>query len=600
MYAGQLIAGRYRLVAEGRSGGHGVVWHATDEVLDCAVALKHARAGSAPISEREARKLAKARHPNVVQVLDFVRTDGQTWLVMEYLPERTLADAGRLSEEQVARLGAALADGLAAVHDADILHCDITPANVLLTKAGTAKLSDFGIARDVHLDATLDSGPLVQGTPGYLAPEIAEGGAPTPESDVFALGATLFAALEGSTPFGPRDENPLVLLRNTTAKNIAAPHRSPILRPALSALLRADPARRPTAAQARTLLRDTADRAQEISRTLERRTQRYRIARRTALAVLGGAVVAMLAAADRPTTAQTAAAVAPGLRIGDTHTADPCGLEDAANLSRFGSARIDPDQGNFDRCDIMIGPEDDPTDVKLVFGDPTADDPTGPIERHGELRIMGPPGNSDDCDRTILLPDRYQISIDTVHTGGGAQLCEISQAAATDVVNRLSHSGIPRRKAPIAEDSLINQDTCGLPDAEALARFPGIDANRPIPGFGNWQCRWLSTTGSGTLLVIFDRNTPLTAADGTPTRESGHTVYTESDGFGAGTCAAKIVHRDYTTQFSTTAEELALVVILGPLPPDLRCRKATEIAGSVAQHLPAVSGTEAGGVPPPR
>jgi serine/threonine protein kinase len=205
-----VIAGRYDIGREIGRGGMGAVWLARDTVLGRDVALK--RIGLLPgattpdleRAEREARLAARLNHPHVVAVFDLVDDEGDTWLVMEYVEGITLsaliARDGALSPDQAAPLVRQAADALAAAHAAGIVHRDVKPSNMLVTPAGEVKLSDFGIAR-AEADASLTRTGLVTGSPAYLAPEVASGSTATEASDVWSLGATLFHALAGRTPY---------------------------------------------------------------------------------------------------------------------------------------------------------------------------------------------------------------------------------------------------------------------------------------------------------------------------------------------------------------------------------------------------------------
>ncbi|HZE37255.1 MAG TPA: serine/threonine-protein kinase, partial [Stackebrandtia sp.] len=227
------MAGRYRIDRQLGSGGNGVVWRATDQRLHRQVALKQALSNdSVGVGERvarlkrEAEILARLNHPYVVTLFDVVCSDNVWWLVMEYATGHSLAEQGRLSVEQAAAVGVQLANALEALHAKGILHRDIKPANVLISDDGRAKLGDFGISRDVRGAATLTATDgLFAGTPGYLAPEVAQGDEPSEASDVFSLGATLFAAVEGESPFGATD-NQLATLRRTAEGEVAAPERA--------------------------------------------------------------------------------------------------------------------------------------------------------------------------------------------------------------------------------------------------------------------------------------------------------------------------------------------------------------------------------------
>jgi serine/threonine protein kinase len=254
----RLVAGRYRLGQRIGSGAMGVVWQALDERLHRTVAVKQllpqpglsaAQAEEGRLrSMREGRIAARLQHPNAITVYDVVDDDGQPWLVMEYLPSRSLAavldEQMTLPPQEAARIGAEVATGLVAAHAAGIVHRDIKPANVLLGDDGSVKITDFGISRAVG-DVTVTATGMLAGTPAYLAPEVAKGMEPTPASDVFSLGSTLYICVEGHSPFG-LSENTLALLHAVAAGKIMPPRQAGPLTALLMRLLRTDPDERPT------------------------------------------------------------------------------------------------------------------------------------------------------------------------------------------------------------------------------------------------------------------------------------------------------------------------------------------------------------------
>ncbi|MGM1065229.1 serine/threonine-protein kinase, partial [Saccharothrix sp. Mg75] len=263
MDEGRLVAGRYRLRTRLGAGAMGVVWQAFDERLGRVVALKRLvvpegvpTADAVARAAREGRIAARVQHPNAVTVHDVVEDDGRPVLVMEYVPARTLADVGVLPPDAVARIGAQVASALAAAHAAGVVHRDVKPANVLITADGTAKIGDFGIARAVGDVAVTRTG-LLAGTPAYLSPEVARGAEPGPASDVFALGATLYAAVEGRPPFGDGD-NAIALLHTVAAGRFDPPRNAGPLTGVLLEALRTDPATRPDMARLAELLRSPA------------------------------------------------------------------------------------------------------------------------------------------------------------------------------------------------------------------------------------------------------------------------------------------------------------------------------------------------------
>ncbi|MFI9388727.1 protein kinase [Kutzneria sp. NPDC052558] len=247
---GRVVAGRYRLGRRIGSGAMGVVWQAHDELLYRTVAVKQLllQPGQSEAESEEARRramregriAARLQHPNAVAVFDVVdEGDGMPWLVMEYVPSVSLSqlleEQGTLAPQEAARIGMHVASALAAAHAAGIVHRDVKPGNVLLGEDGTVKITDFGISR-AQGDSTVTATGMLAGTPAYLAPEIAKGHDPTPSSDVFSLGATLYAAVEGIPPFGLSD-NPLALLHKVASGQIDPPRQAgPLTQPLLSLL----------------------------------------------------------------------------------------------------------------------------------------------------------------------------------------------------------------------------------------------------------------------------------------------------------------------------------------------------------------------------
>lgn len=272
---GRLLAGRYRVVAQLGRGGMGVVWRAVDEVLGREVAVKELRtyndadgpelAGLRLRMQREARAAARVRHPGVVAVHDVTEVDGRPLIVMELVDGPSLDDVlrerGTLDPREVAGIGAKVMDALAAAHRAGVLHRDVKPGNILLDQSGRVVLTDFGIATmedpgDGSATHLTRSGELV-GSLDYLAPERAQGADPGPASDIWALGATLYAAVEGSSPF--RRTSTFSTLTAIVTEPLPEPALAGVLGPVLQRLLDKRPEGRPEAEEARELLQAVAD-----------------------------------------------------------------------------------------------------------------------------------------------------------------------------------------------------------------------------------------------------------------------------------------------------------------------------------------------------
>ncbi|MFD9482552.1 serine/threonine-protein kinase [Streptomyces sp. NPDC059991] len=266
--AQRLLAGRYLLVEQLGHGGMGTVWRAQDQVLSREVAVKELTVSGLPREElavlharmeQEARAAARVKHPGVVTVFDVLEEDGRPWIVMELIDGQSLADViateGTLLPRDAARLGAQLLSALDRAHQLGVLHRDVKPANVLLERGGRVVLGDFGIAVMGGSSGLTRTGDVV-GSPDYLAPERAMGHRPGPESDLWSLGVTLYAAVEGQSPF--RRTTTMSTLQAVVAEELPQPRHAGPLAPVIEALLRKDPNERVTAEQAQRMLGDVA------------------------------------------------------------------------------------------------------------------------------------------------------------------------------------------------------------------------------------------------------------------------------------------------------------------------------------------------------
>ncbi|MDX6250277.1 MAG: eukaryotic-like serine/threonine-protein kinase [Kribbellaceae bacterium] len=267
---GRLVAGRYRIRSLLGHGGMGLVWLAEDEVLRRPVALKQL-VPHPPVSEEllvtararalsEARATARVDHVGAVRIYDLVEDDGLPWIVMELLSGRTLKDVvaaeGPLPASEVARIGLRLLDSLQAAHRAGVVHRDVKPGNVYLCDAGRVVLADFGIASTAGDDATVADGEFA-GSPAYVSPERVRSDEAGPASDLFSLGATLFAAVEGRVAF---DKGSLFDTLTAVLHDPPAPFlRAGPLGPVIEGLLAKVPERRLSAEAARTALRAARD-----------------------------------------------------------------------------------------------------------------------------------------------------------------------------------------------------------------------------------------------------------------------------------------------------------------------------------------------------
>jgi hypothetical protein len=280
---GRTIGGRYALQSTIGAGGMGTVWRAFDQVLRRQVAVKEVLLppGVPPAERtllcertlREARAAASLNVASVVTIYDVVEEDDRPWIVMELLAARSLSEIIRADGPQppmvVADIGLQVLSALAAAHKAGILHRDVKPGNILVASDGRATLTDFGVARTIG-DSALTSTGLLLGSPCYISPERARGREPGPASDLWSLGAALYAAVEGRPPFDLGDPLPTLTAIVTDPPEpcrLAGP-----LTEVLGGLLEKDPRRRWNAERASTGFRSAQMAARDrdpLSRMVE-------------------------------------------------------------------------------------------------------------------------------------------------------------------------------------------------------------------------------------------------------------------------------------------------------------------------------------------
>ncbi|MDX6261778.1 MAG: eukaryotic-like serine/threonine-protein kinase [Kribbellaceae bacterium] len=256
---GEVLAGRYRLLAPLGHGGAGEVWRGEDSVLARPVAVKLLRrleGDQMDAVERfrtEAQAAARLTHPNVVGTYDVGTANGQVFLVMELVDGPDLAQLlrtkGLPSERFVADIALQGARALDAAHAAGIVHRDVKPANFLLAPDGTLKITDFGIAQASGVDGA--TGPVLLGTAGYVSPEQVRGERATPASDWYALGCVLYELLEGTTPFVGTDVMDVMHQHlDVTPPPVRRTDTVPGLADLVMQLLAKDPAVRPSSTAA--------------------------------------------------------------------------------------------------------------------------------------------------------------------------------------------------------------------------------------------------------------------------------------------------------------------------------------------------------------
>jgi serine/threonine protein kinase len=266
--SGRVIAGRYRLEAPIGRGAMGVVWRARDQLLDRDVALKEVqiaetltddeRANAYQRTLREAKTAARLNHPGVVTVYDVAEDGGAPWIVMQLVSaqslDQVLATSGPLPPRRAAEVGRQLLSALSVAHAAGVMHRDVKPSNVLLGQDDRAVLTDFGIAT-FQGDPRLTQTGMVMGSPGFTAPERIRGEDASPASDLWSLGATLYAAVEGHGPFEKRG-GAITTMSAIINEDAPAAPRAGAFGQVIAALLRREPTDRPDAVTAARMITD--------------------------------------------------------------------------------------------------------------------------------------------------------------------------------------------------------------------------------------------------------------------------------------------------------------------------------------------------------
>ena len=241
-----LGGGRYRLGEQIGAGGMARVYRADDTRLDRPVAIKVLSQQYAEDPSfvdrfrREAQTAAKLNHPNVVGVYDNGAEDGTNYIVMEFVEGRTLAEflagGGRLSPTRAVEVSEAVCRALSYAHDRGVVHRDIKPGNVMVTRDGQVKVMDFGIARLSTTAETIAQTAAVLGTAAYLSPEQAQGERVDGRSDIYSLGCVLYELLTGSPPF-PGDSAMAVAMKHISEAPPVPSLRNPDITPQMDAVV---------------------------------------------------------------------------------------------------------------------------------------------------------------------------------------------------------------------------------------------------------------------------------------------------------------------------------------------------------------------------
>ncbi|MEV8096318.1 serine/threonine-protein kinase [Kitasatospora sp. NPDC085879] len=319
---GRLLAGRYRLNEVLGRGGMGTVWRAEDEMLGRIVAVKELRMTDAVDEDekhrlivrtlREAKATARIRHTAAVTVFDVVEEDERPWIVMELVESRSLADVikddGPLDPARAAAIALDVLGVLCAAHEHGILHRDVKPSNVLIGDDGRTVLTDFGIA-SVEGDTSVTSTGMLVGAPSYISPERAKGKKPGPPADMWSLGGTLYAMVEGHPPYDRGSA--LATLTAVMTEDLAPPMNAGPLRPVIEGLLEKDPDRRLDASATRAMLRRIVAEATTRAEATTQQAVPLAGTERTTAVPAAAAAAGAAASATLKQSAQSAQSAAP-------------------------------------------------------------------------------------------------------------------------------------------------------------------------------------------------------------------------------------------------------------------------------------------------
>jgi len=216
-----LLNNRYRLIAQQGSGGMAVIYRAQDLELGRVVAIKVLRPGLAVDQsflarfKNEARSVANLQHQNIVTVYDFITNGNAPFLVMEFVDgqdlKKMIKTDAPLNIDRMLNLAIQICAGIGYAHRAGLVHADVKPQNILLTKDDTVKVTDFGIAQALSSTQPGERQSVVWGSPHYFAPEQAKGERPSAAADVYSIGIVMFEMLTGKTPYTGKDQRELAL-----------------------------------------------------------------------------------------------------------------------------------------------------------------------------------------------------------------------------------------------------------------------------------------------------------------------------------------------------------------------------------------------------
>ncbi|WP_229795661.1 hypothetical protein, partial [Saccharothrix coeruleofusca] len=343
------------------------------------------------------------------------------------------------------------------------------------------------------------------------------------------------------------------------------------------------PAGRPTADEVRSRLKEIVGDWEPPAVERPARAPRRRLLARIAAAfVLVVAISTAVVIRQHQVPAAQQQASAGGL-IGDERTADPCALIDEEELSRFGTVRVVTDYGNFNRCDALVhvGAKE-PVDIEIQLITRASRTVQGQ-----PLEVVEEPLRSNECDRTVVADERYAVRVSAKLDNPPLDLCPLADAAAATVLEVLRGGQIPRRATPFPEDSLARVDACALLDDEVLTAVAGVNGGSALNVFGNWACKWRSTTGGLGINLRYDQHSADEVPKGELTRlEDGRVVYVWLDTDSSKSCTIHVPHLPASPAKRAYLDVLVLTV-QGDRSGEEYCLEAKILAAAAAKKLPS-------------
>jgi hypothetical protein len=414
-----------------------------------------------------------------------------------------------------------------------------------------------------------------------VAPEVANGAAPTAASDVFSLASTLFAVVEGESPVGATTDDVQLRLRRAATGTIASPRRSGPLAPVLERMLRVDAGQRPTAAEAHEMLADVA--GVEVAQ----RAVHPSSVRRRGLLVTAGVLVAVAAVvswivfsgfsgfSDEPRTPT-------GPVLGaNPRTADPCSLirgADAA-LEQFGDPNLVPDQSGFNQCNFTVKKDGKEANVEALIDNTSGEQPVQAQDR-GRYRLVTEPAGEGYCRRRLLLPDRYEIQIKVTKANEIAHdACAMADIAVWSADAVITRGPIPARQSDnpaLRPDSFFRENACRAENSPSFPDRLGIKPANPQAGFGDWTCTWTGPSDGIEYQLRFARTKALKPGAKKSLIAARESVTSH---VGDDKCEVDVHDFGYKDAYGFPKDEVVEATVTGKsLSPDERCGLATELA----------------------